>query len=102
MSESAAASSNNNAAAGPSSGSANNGVPSITGDARKDTALAAYKKALKQHEDLSEGLKKSEYLPASVIAPLERLELLSGWSCLLTPARLVHSAIRPEGSGEGL
>ncbi|KDN52364.1 putative RPT4-26S proteasome regulatory subunit [Tilletiaria anomala UBC 951] len=58
----------NAAAAGPSSGVAANGssstaleAPVITGDARKDAALVAYKKALKQHEDLSEGLKKLRF-----------------------------------------
>lgn len=33
---------------------------STGGDARKQEALTAYKKALKQHEDLSTGLKKRE------------------------------------------
>lgn len=41
--------------AGPSSGEVAQLAPA---DPRKDNALKAYRKALKQHEDLSAGLKK--------------------------------------------
>ena len=44
--------------AGPSSGEPAQLAPA---DPRKDNALKAYRKALKQHEDLSAGLKKREW-----------------------------------------
>lgn len=57
-------------ASGPAASGSNNAssseppaAPVITGDPRKDAALVAYKKSLKSHEDLSDGLKKSELRP---------------------------------------
>ncbi|CEH13397.1 26s proteasome regulatory complex atpase rpt4 [Ceraceosorus bombacis] len=46
----------------PAAGSSNGASSSLApGDPRKEGALKSYKKALKQHEDLSEGLKKLRF-----------------------------------------
>ncbi|CAO1615744.1 unnamed protein product [Sympodiomycopsis kandeliae] len=54
---------NSNAAAGPSSGQQPEETQPLLapGDPQKEEALRAYKKALKSHEELSEGLKKMRF-----------------------------------------
>lgn len=60
-----------NAAAGPSTGGEQpeeNQPLLAPGDPQKEEALRAYKKALKSHEELSEGLKKSEFAATMTIS----------------------------------
>lgn len=72
--------------------------PVLSQDPAKDKALKAYKKALKQHEELSENLKKREYF-----RPITRHAFLSRCTFLLTTDFSLtvpdtYSQIRTQGS----
>lgn len=82
-----------NAAAGPSSGQPEETQPLLApGDPQKEEALRAYKKALKSHEEMSEGLKRSECLSNRARKR----------QCLTLCPHTPHSEIRIEGLGKGI